>query len=122
MKIYKFMAIFSLFFYIPLFSDNSTISPSIKELLVKIEKTPDQEKRVLMNQLKLELKNLNFKVRKKTINKVKESLKQIELNNKHQHSQNKPHKCNHQPKFRHLHQKNPHQHTPQEHNTDKGRR
>jgi len=94
---------------------------TVQELLTKIEKAPNQEKRVLMNQLKLQLHSLNQEARKKAMNMVKKSLQKMN-HNKHQHNHNKPHKCNHQPKFRHLHQNNPHQHNEQEHNNDKGRR
>jgi len=116
MRIYKLLAIFSFVFYMPIQSESSL---SIKELLVKIDKAPNQEKRVLINRLKLQLKSLNVKVRKKTMIEVKKSMNKMNHNNQHSHT--KPHKCNHQPKFRHLHQENPHQHTPNEHN-DKGRR
>jgi len=115
MRIYRLLIIVSLIIYIPIQADNK----SIKELLSQIAKAPNQDKRVLINSLKLKLKTLNIKERKKAMVKIKQSLNSINHNH-HNHIQQ--HKGNHQPKFRHLHKNMPNKNNPHQHNIDKGRK
>ena len=119
MRIYRLLIIVSLIIYIPIQADNK----SIKELLSQIAKAPNQDKRVLINSLKLKLKTLNIKERKKAMVKIQKTINNINHNHNHHHHI-QPHKCNHQAKFRHLHKNTPHQHNKQEHNMDmdKGRK
>ena len=104
MKTYRNIVLIGLFFYLPLHAN--TVEPTIPELIQDVQNAPDKQKRVLMNQLKSRLKNMNSKSRKEVMIKLKKSFaKKGVQHRKHQKEKSSiSHSCNHQPKFRHLRQ------------------
>jgi len=78
--------------------------PNIKELVSQVQDAPDDQKRVLMNQLKMRLKKMNKESRKKVMKQLKSSFATKDIEHKEhqkQHNREAQH-GNHQPKFRHL--------------------
>ncbi len=83
--------------------DQETITePSVQELIEQVKNAPDDEKRVLMNQLKVHLKSMNKENRKKAMMKIKSSFAKSE-STPHQEYPESYQQGKHQPKFRHLH-------------------
>ena len=80
----------------------------IETLIKSVQTAPDKQKRVLMNQLKTELKTMNQESRHQAMMKLKHSFaKKKEEGVAHQQKQKHTnqkiyHQGNHQPKFRHL--------------------
>jgi len=91
-----------------------TQQPTISTLINEVKNAPDEQKRVLMNQLKIQLKSMNQESRHQAMMELKKSFStKGEGEEKHQNREYKSHQqrdhesCqhgNHQPKFRHLRQ------------------
>ena len=84
------------------------ISP-LQKLLTQVKEAPNEQKRVLMNQLKVQLKTMNKESRQKAMMELKKSFtKSGNPPKAPQHQQQPNHEScqhgNHQPKFRHLRQ------------------
>ena len=89
----------------------ATQPSSIEALIKRVQTAPDTEKRVLMNQLKTQLKSMNKESRHQAMMRLKASFSKhsdkavesnIERHQQHEHHEVSQH-GNHQPKFRHLH-------------------
>jgi len=94
-----------------LFAEDTSTEPIvIKKLITKIKSASVKEKRVLINQLKIQLKSMGKKSRKKAMMELKKSFSQKNKNSKNNHQKQKKHEhcqqMNHQPQYRHL-QKGP---------------
>ena len=83
--------------------------PTIQELVTEVKNAPDNQKRVLINKLKIQLKSMNQENRKKVMMELKKSFSKESRQKKDKHQQHqkqqKHESCqqtNHQPKFRHL--------------------
>jgi hypothetical protein len=57
-------------------------SPQLQELIEAVKEAPDEEKRLLMNQLKIQLKNMNQELRHQAMMSIKESFSKKENNSK----------------------------------------
>ena len=106
MKIIRYITLLTLSFYLPLNANaiEEPIVPSVQELLTHVKNAPDGQKRFLINQLKIRLKNMNAESRKEAMRELKKSFGGKRMQHKrgqHQY-QRSSHSCNHQPKFRHL--------------------
>jgi len=53
-------------------------SPQLQELIEAVKEAPDEEKRLLMNQLKIQLKNMNQELRHQAMIAIKESFSKKE--------------------------------------------
>ena len=105
-----------LLFYLPLYADEVVTvevieieKPTISTLINEVKNAPDEQKRELMNQLKVQLKSMNKESRQLVMKELKESFStKEEGNHRHKEHQRKKHEScqqgNHQPKFRHLRQ------------------
>jgi hypothetical protein len=102
MKIVGDIVLFGLFLYLPLHAE--VVEPTLKELVSKVKNAPDDQKRVLMNELKTQLKKMSKESRKEAMIELKKSFATKEKGHKrHQKRRGlKKHHLNHQPKFRHL--------------------
>jgi hypothetical protein len=93
-------------FYLPLNANDmeESIVPSVQELLTHVKRAPDGQKRFLINQLKIRLKNMNTESRKEAMRELKKSFggKRMQHKKGQQQYQRSSHACSHQPKFRHL--------------------
>jgi len=107
MKIIIYITILIPSLYLPLNANQlESISPSVKELLIQVKQAPDKQKRILINQLKLRLKNMNKESRKEAMIELKKSFlrKGIHHERGYRQHRNSSHIFNHQPKFRYLRQ------------------
>ncbi len=95
---------------------STTQELTIQELIEQVKSAPNEQKRALMNQLKVQLRTMNQDSRDKAIKELKKSFIKKEMHTKSQKRQ-KNHETsqhsNHQPKFRHLQQGGKHNSTPQ---------
>jgi hypothetical protein len=132
MKLFKTMSLLSLLFYLPLYAEELSIVSelpiivpdeeivieennnedtsnledlSIEELIEKVKNAPDDQKRVIMNQLKIQLKNMNQESRKKAMIELSESFSQkgVQSQEKQVSGEISIH-TSHQPTFRYLQQ------------------
>jgi hypothetical protein len=81
--------------------------PTLEELISQVKNAPDDQKRVLMNQLKVHLKSMNKESRQKTMMELKKSFSQKGTNSQEKQQSNQDasqHPTTHQPKYRHLQQ------------------
>jgi len=80
---------------------------TLQELISEVKIAPDEQKRVLMNQLKTQLKTMSKESRQKTMMELKKSFSTTKgeaIKGEHREKNNHE-SCqhgNHQPKFRHL--------------------
>jgi hypothetical protein len=121
MKILITQSLIGLFLLLPIYAEEIQVeslsepssnsiepirTPTIQELLLEVKNAPDEQKRVLMNQLKVQLKSMNQESRKKVMIELKKSFGQGEETHEPQHEKQQNHEgcqqTNHQPKFRHL--------------------
>jgi hypothetical protein len=132
MRLLKTISLLSLLFYLPLYAEEptpvissenlpiqesevvvtftpiaeeipETQEPTLQELILEVKNAPNEQKRVLMNQLKLHLKTMNKESRQKTMMELKKSFANKEAQHKGQQTKHEEHQhANHQPKFRHL--------------------
>ena len=83
-------------------------SSNLQMLINQVKSAPNKEKRVLMNQLKVQLKSMNKESRQQAMKELKKSFAKKENHTQQkQHQQANHESCqhgNHQPKFRHLRQ------------------
>jgi len=102
MKILYYMSILCLLGVLPLHAEETP--STLKELITQVQNAPDDQKRVLMNQLKTQLKQMSKENRQKTMKALKKSFSSNRTGSlKHQNNAAQPaHILNHQPKFRHL--------------------
>ncbi len=91
---------------------STTQELTIQELIEQVKSAPDESKRVLMNQLKVQLKTMNQESRHKAIKELRKSFIKKEMHTKQKNHETSQH-SNHQPKFRHLQQGGKHNSTPQ---------
>ena len=146
MKLFGYISLLGLLFFLPLYAEESTlmpiikeeqssadipieptvpvtddiplktvtivieptpVNPTIKELVTQVQNAPDEQKRVLMNNLKLRLKKMNKETRQEAMKALKKSFARKGRSH-HQHENHQKHNqgncqpLNHQPKFRHL--------------------
>jgi len=92
--VYLFFSLFSF----SIFAEDSR-DISIKVLIEKIKEADVEDKRVLMNQLKLKLRKMNKESRKKTVMELKHSLNQKRANRGYQNRRNRVHRLM---KYRHF--------------------
>ncbi|NOZ90742.1 MAG: hypothetical protein GXO60_05615 [Epsilonproteobacteria bacterium] len=91
MRKYMIIYLFFVLFSFTLFAeDNAEVS--IKALIERIKEAGVEDKRVLINQLKLELRKMNKESRKKTVMELKNSLNQKKVNIGHQNRTNRVHR------------------------------
>jgi ribosome recycling factor len=108
MKIIRYITLLTLSFYLPLNANEmgESVTLSVQNLLLQVKQAPDSQKRVLMNQLKMQLKKMNTESRKEVMRKLKKSFGGKGM--QHRRGQRRQHDCSHtshhQPKFRHLQQ------------------
>ena len=82
--------------------------PSISTLIKQVKTAKVEDRRVLMNQLKVQLREMNKESRQKAMRELKKSFSQKGHQHQTQHKQNKEHKnlhqqqSTHQPKYRRL--------------------
>ncbi len=82
-------------------SQTLTDTSNVQKLITQVKNAPDNQKRELMNQLKVHLKSMNKESRKKAMMKIKKSFAKNGSTPKKQH-QESCQQGKHQPKFRHL--------------------
>jgi len=120
MKQLKLLSLLCLLLSFPIYAEELTVaSPTtilstiekqsnLQKLINQVKIAPNKEKRVLMNQLKVQLKSMNKESRQKAMKELKKSFAKKENHTKlKQHQQANHESCqhgNHQPKFRHLRQ------------------
>ena len=116
MKLFRQLSLLGLFFYLPLYASESipsivtstTETPtSVDVLITQVKNAPDDQKRVLMNQLKIQLRKMNKESRIKTMKELRKSFSNHKMEQREQQKHNRMEghpPLNHQPKFRHLQQ------------------
>ena len=80
-------------------------TPKIQDLVNEVKNAPDNQKRVLINKLKIQLKSMSQENRKKVMLEFKKSFVKDPAKIKDEHKKQQKHEScqqNHQPKFRHL--------------------
>jgi predicted RNA-binding protein with RPS1 domain len=128
MRLLKTLSLLSLLFYLPIYAEElipviyaeslpiqeneaavsldpipETPEPTLQELIAEVKNAPDEQKRVLMNQLKVHLKMMNKESRQKTMMELKKSFANKEAQQKDQQPKHETQQhANHQPKFRYL--------------------
>jgi hypothetical protein len=111
MRFLNALSLLSLLFYLPVYAEEvlpTVPEPTLQELIAQVKEAPNEQKRVLMNTLKIRLKSMNKESRQKTMIELKKSFsKQGEHpdaeHDKQSHSESSQH-SRHQPTFRHLQQ------------------
>ena len=100
--------IFILFFYSNLHAEELSTTPSISTLIEQVKSAKVENRRVLMNQLKTQLRKMNQESRHKVMRELKHSFssKKNTSNAQHRHRQKRnlqEQHYRHQPKYRRLH-------------------
>ena len=99
--------IFILFFFTNLYAEELPKTPSVSTLIEQVKSAKVENRRVLMNQLKVQLRKMNQESRHKVMRELKHSFsskKEHSSNAQHRHRQKRNlHKQHtHQPKYRRL--------------------
>jgi len=116
MKHLKLLSLLCLLLSFPIYAEEgtvsapTTVSPTIEQqsnlqkLINQVKNAPNKEKRVLMNQLKVQLKSMNKESRQQAMKELKKSFAKKEKHSqqKQQANHESSQHGNHQPKFRHL--------------------
>jgi len=110
MKKYSFSYIVFLLFFSSVINAEelqTPIQPSIKNLIQQVKNSKVKDRRILMNQLKTQLRKMNKESRHSAMVELKKSFSKEHGKkklHKHQNESKNRHdsKCTHQPKYRHL--------------------
>jgi Skp family chaperone for outer membrane proteins len=108
---YILYTIFLLLFSSALYAEGATSikQPSIKSLIEQVKSAKVQDRRILMNQLKLQLRKMNKESRHSAMVELKKSFSKEHGEKKlhrgqHKHKKLYKHRGEHQPMYRHLRQ------------------
>ena len=109
MKKYSLVYIVFLLFLSSAYAED--VQPSVQHLIQQVKIAKVQDRRLLMNQLKVKLRKMNKESRRSVMMELKKSFSKESGKkklHKHKNRANKGHKkqCEHQPKYRHLRRQN----------------
>jgi hypothetical protein len=109
MQQYNISYLFLMLFFSLTLHAEEIKSPSIQTLIEQVKTVKVKDRRVLMNQLKIQLREMNKENRQKAMMELKKSFSNKKHKNQTQHKhQTREHKnlheqqSKHQPKYRHL--------------------
>jgi alpha-galactosidase len=105
MKRYGFIYMFTILLLSSLHGE--ALQPSVQSLIQQIKSSKVENRRLLMNQLKIELRKMNKESRHNAMMELKKSFSKehhVEKRNREQGKYKNTHQqqCTHQPKYRHL--------------------